>query len=674
MTHIEKKIKIGTAHALISRRCVNNCVFCAVAAKRKKRQFPKKKDIIDFLEKCSYAGISHMIFSGLGEPTLDKYFEEYLTIANNLKFNNICLFTNGYGLTAQKALRWKKTGLSEILLSIHGMENSHNKNVQRKGSFKEAIFALNTYADLNYSVSVNTCLTRYNLKEIPDLIKFLTKYPIKKHTLSFPEWNGNANYYTDCLPDYEEVSAMADKLIPHDDRITFFDNIPYCLVQKKIREMCDLSPVQYLDGRTDAVVFPNTEKLYPQNCLDKKCQLLSICPGFEKNYIHARGWGSIKQKIDLHLTSIKSIEQLHKDDLTVIVKPTNRCNGACIYCSSDKANFSFDMNEVFLKKMHKELVKYAEYLKIKNITMLWHGGEPLLMGKNFYRKAWSTDLNNKNIQFKHKIQTNLLNIDKEWIELFKQFDVKVSTSVDPIEQIRIYKNGCLQYPDWIENFSLVCDAKLKVGIVFTVVANHLNKIDEIYTFFKNLQSFSSESIGIRFNPVYRSGRAILEGSSLILKPSDFGLFLLRIWELWKKDGSPFPISPFNEWFNQKQVSCEFSGNCHEYFLSIDGEGNIYHCGRFLDSGITLGNILKGEALSSIISNNPWRKKLCNRTETLLSGYCKDCSIWKYCKGGCPYFANLYYNDILKPSPICEANKIFFSSLELKGENCNDSVS
>ena len=124
-----------TAHALISGRCVNDCLFCAVAAKRRNQLFPQKKEVIRFIRNVAEDGSQRMVFSGLGEPTLDPHFEEYLNVAAEMGFKSICLFTNGYGLDREKAEKWRAVGLTEIMLSIHGVQQTHDRD-RRVASFQ----------------------------------------------------------------------------------------------------------------------------------------------------------------------------------------------------------------------------------------------------------------------------------------------------------------------------------------------------------------------------------------------------------------------------------------------------------------------------------------------------------------------------------------------------------
>lgn len=61
------------------------------------------------------------------------------------------------------------------------------------------------------------------------------------------------------------------------------------------------------------------------------------------------------------------------------------------------------------KNLYQFMEKRISYCKDKNITFIWQGGEPLLIGIDFYKKAISygkilAQKFNKNIY--HSIQTN----------------------------------------------------------------------------------------------------------------------------------------------------------------------------------------------------------------------------------------------------------------------------
>jgi uncharacterized protein len=310
--------------------------------------------------------------------------------------------------------------------------------------------------------------------------------------------------------------------------------------------------------------------------------------------------------------------------------------------------------------MYAELGAYARQVGVKKVTFLWHGGEPLLLGKSFYAAAWknSLRLREEGLRVRHLIQSNLLLLDQEWVELLRQFDLRTGTSVDPIGEVRVHRNGRLQYPEWLEKFSLACQEGLPLGVVFTATSRHKGRAADIYHFFKNLQSFSPKGIGVRINPVHLTGyEASIHEAGQMIAPADFGEFLYQIWKLWMEDGRLFPVSPLEGWVNGERQICELRGRCQEHFLSIDGRGDIYTCGRFADTGPSLGNIQR-DNLKTILQH-PQRLKLCRREQSLQQGQCRKCRLWKYCHGGCPALAELYFGDSSKASPFCLAYRVFF---------------
>ena len=69
--------------------------------------------------------------------------------------------------------------------------------------------------------------------------------------------------------------------------------------------------------------------------------------------------------------------------ISLIVKVTNGCNLRCKYCYNGGAGFS---NEVLKIEHFKKMLSLLgdEY---DEATLIWHGGEPLTAGKEYYKKA-----------------------------------------------------------------------------------------------------------------------------------------------------------------------------------------------------------------------------------------------------------------------------------------------
>ena len=68
--------------------------------------------------------------------------------------------------------------------------------------------------------------------------------------------------------------------------------------------------------------------------------------------------------------------------ITVIAKPTHDCNLACRYCYIEDSAEKGGMSEDVLENSIKNISDFAD-----NSKWIWHGGEPLSMGVDFFRTA-----------------------------------------------------------------------------------------------------------------------------------------------------------------------------------------------------------------------------------------------------------------------------------------------
>src|SRR3990172_13311089 len=119
----------------------------------------------------------------------------------------------------------------------------------------------------------------------------------------------------------------------------------------------------------------------------------------------------------------------------VLVKPTGAvCNLDCKYCfflskemlyPGSRFRMADDLLETYLRQL-------LESHAAPEVTVAWQGGEPTLMGLDFFKR--SVELVEKyrkpGQRVTHTIQTNGTKIDDEWAAFFKQHDFLVGLSVD----------------------------------------------------------------------------------------------------------------------------------------------------------------------------------------------------------------------------------------------------
>jgi len=650
------------AHVLISQSCVNDCVFCAVADKRRSGLFPSKDDIVGFIRDSVRAGEDGLNFSGLGEPTLDPFFEDYLRTAKEAGYGSIGVFTNGHGIDTEKVRKWKSMGLSAALISLHGLERGHDASVRRDGSFKDGLKALELYTREGFAVSVNTCLTRINIEEIESLCSLVDGYPVRSHSLSFPEWSGNALLNPEALIDYVDLIPLAERLAKTDFSHRFFSNAPPCLVGSRVD--VSRSSISYLDGNGKRIVSPRD-----CNAMDSACAMCSQklrCPGIDRNYIQFRGRNRAPPFI---LDTYKKKELFMEEHqavrghgsvsghgasgakLCVIIKPTSRCNAACAYCSNARHAPTLDMTVELYGKIARAVSAEAKRRGTGQVCILWHGGEPLLMGKEFFRQVLEGTPSVDGIRLNHAIQTNLLLFDEDWASLFREHAVPVSTSVDPFDDgLRIMADGTPQFGMWMERFRIAAEGKLRLGAVFTATKAHKGKAVEVYWFLRNLSVLVPTGFGTRVNAVYPEGAAAESSYGNLLTAEEHLRFFSDLAAAWDGDGRSFPLSPFSELASHAPLACEQDGQCWENFIGIDGQGRISACGRMLDVGVFWGELGEdglGSVVTSEICGRPGK-----RNDALSSGACAACIAWDICHGGCPGVVEAFSGDALDPHMYC----------------------
>ncbi|MFB0566896.1 MAG: radical SAM protein [Candidatus Aminicenantaceae bacterium] len=280
----------------VSQECVNNCVFCAVADKRKKQIPDFYQKVEKALDRITEKKIRMISFSGSGEPTLNPHLPGLIEKARKRGVKQVSVFTNGYRMTEEKMKRLVEKGLTGFLLSVHGLENSHDLSVRRKGSFNDILNFLKIWKKFSPSVHLhmNTCFTLYNLDILNELAEFSSKNSVKLHSVVYPEWSGNVLSDPENIPKYSLISqtlkSFKFNLYPH----VFFDNIPHCFVpdgvhlnfikQKDMLLYDDLNI--YRELPKDASIIYNT---FLDICRKIGCRHLSSCCGFDKNYLAYHG-------------------------------------------------------------------------------------------------------------------------------------------------------------------------------------------------------------------------------------------------------------------------------------------------------------------------------------------------------------------------------------------------
>ena len=138
----------------------------------------------------------------------------------------------------------------------------------------------------------------------------------------------------------------------------------------------------------------------------------------------------------------------HKDTLTLsdaerlagplsfnlMIKPAGSlCNLGCSYCYYlDKAEIYSGREPVMSIDMLETVIrKYIETCETPEVTFNWHGGEPLVLGKDFFRKVLEFERRYADGKIIHNtMQTNGILLDSEWAAILRAGNFLTGISVD----------------------------------------------------------------------------------------------------------------------------------------------------------------------------------------------------------------------------------------------------
>lgn len=352
-------------------------------------------------------------------------------------------------------------------------------------------------------------------------------------------------------------------------------------------------------------------------------------------------------------------------DLSIIIKPTHNCNLECRYCYLEKSVEQGIMSEKLMEQSIQKVSDFAE-----SSHWIWHGGEPLLMGVDFYKtvKEVQDFYRTKGKKFSNGIQTNGTLIDEELINFCEQNkDFHLGLSIDGPEylhdQTRVYKNKKGSFNEVLNKQKLLRGKGIGGGAICVISSKNINYPAELYSFFKE------EQINVKFNPLISSGRANENITELEITPKQYGDFLSKLWDIYNEDVKReeklvIQIDPFMEVLGNlgtnRPLGCNYSTSCRNNFISIGPQGDIYPCGRF--DGIKefrMGNVNDNtieEAMNSPINTQLKKRNLEDVTS------CSRCDFGKVCNSGCMHNAYLSGN-IRGKDPYCTSYKILFQGMK-----------
>lgn len=371
----------------------------------------------------------------------------------------------------------------------------------------------------------------------------------------------------------------------------------------------------------------------------------------------------------------------------LMLKPAGSlCNLDCAYCYYlDKAEiYGGKEPRMDVEGLERYVRAYIEACEADEVTFNWHGGEPLVLGLDFYRKAVEFEKKYAGEKKIHNtLQTNGTLITPEWADFFARERFLLGVSMDGTPEVhdryRRDKGGAPTSARVIEGLRKLHAAGAEYNIMATVNSASEGKGLQVYQFLKGLGSDFLQFSPVVEHVVYplRAGKPDRQSRPRIVDPSEpgatlapwsvspvgFGRFLCDIFDYWvRRDVGRVFVNFFDctlaNWCGVRPGTCSFAETCGGNAV-VEHNGDVYACDHFVYPRYLLGNLFRDRLADLMQSPSQVRFGIDKRNS--LPRKCLRCEVLQLCHGGCPkHRFNTTDNGQTGLNALCEGYKMFFN--------------
>jgi uncharacterized protein len=356
----------------------------------------------------------------------------------------------------------------------------------------------------------------------------------------------------------------------------------------------------------------------------------------------------------------------------IMAKPTgSACNLNCDYCFFLKKEKLYPGSDFRMSdQVHEAYIRQLlEAHQVPSITIAWQGGEPTLIGLDFFRR--SMELQKKyqkpGTQIENTFQTNGILLDDEWCRFFHENHFLIGLSMDGPKELhdtyRKDKGGHGTFDRVMRAARLLQRHKVEFNILCTVNSKNADHPLDVYRFFRDELGANY----IQCIPVVErdNENGFQEGSKVTdrsVRPEQWGRFLIEMFDEWvKRDvGQTFVLNfdgALAGWLDRAGTVCIFGPTCGQG-TALEHNGDLYSCDHFVEPNFYLGNILKTPMITLVDSEK--QRKFGQDKRDTLPQYCRNCEFIHICNGECPKNRFIETPDGEQGlNYLCEGYKAFF---------------
>jgi uncharacterized protein len=326
---------------------------------------------------------------------------------------------------------------------------------------------------------------------------------------------------------------------------------------------------------------------------------------------------------------------------------------------------SEDLLDVFTRQ-------YIEGQAVPLVTFAWQGGEPLLMGPDFFWRAveLQEQYRRPGMRIVNALQTNGTLLDDTWCHFFREHNFLVGLSLDGPRDLhdayRVDKRGRTTFNMVMEGLQLLKKHEVEFNILTCVHAANGDHPLKVYRFLRDEVGASF----IQFIPIVQrddeTGFQEHKGTSArSVAPQQYGDFLVKVFDEWvTHDVGQVFVQIFDValagFLGQSGGLCVFQQTCGRA-LVLEHNGDLYSCDHFVEPRYMLGNI-RARHLFELV-NSRQQSRFGRAKWDKLPNRCRRCDVRFLCNGGCPKNRIFPTKDGRPVNYLCDGYRAFFTHIE-----------
>ena len=323
---------------------------------------------------------------------------------------------------------------------------------------------------------------------------------------------------------------------------------------------------------------------------------------------------------------------------SLLIKPSGPdCNLACKYCFYSHKSVLFDegvhrMSGELLDKLIRDYLA----LNLPVSSFAWQGGEPTLMGLDFYKKVieLQKEYGQDGQVVSNALQTNGILLDEKWCEFLCEYKFLVGISLDGPQKYhnhyRIDKAGNGTFDKVMTAIKNCRKHKVEFNVLVLLNDKNVEVPEELFDFFTN-----QKIKYLQFIPCVEKDPSTGNIAEFSITSKQYGDFLCVIFDRWYEYGpEKLSIRIIDSVLNYivygKHTNCTFNRRCDDYIV-MEHNGDVFCCDFFVEDQYRLGNILElpiEELFQSEI------KKRFSDEKSNIHNKCLICRHNAICRGGC----------------------------------------